>query len=183
MSAAGIQRKVNEAQKRKVRLEAERQAIEDRLAFLEGQSKALAFPAHHEGIAGAKAELKKANADALRLQGNLEATDRLIVKVDEKLQGLEGDLRQAEAKKLTADRDRLEETALGKWLEAWELRGQAESAGIEFDGLRGQVEELNARLRGMGRHAPGFAVLSGSDARKKADVLSRLRALGAEVPA
>lgn len=183
MSAAGIRRKVGEAQKRKARLEAERQAIVDRLAFLEGQSKALAHPAHHEGDTGAKAELKKVNADVLRLQKSLEATDRLIAKADTKLRGLEVDLRQAEAGEMTVKRDRLEETALEKWLAAWELRGQAESAKVEFHELRGQVEDLNARLRSMGRHAPGFAVMSGSDARQRKEVESRLRALRSKVPA
>lgn len=183
MSSSGIQRKVDESQKRKARLEAERQAIVDRLAFLEGQSKALAHPAHHEGDAGAKAELKKVNADVLRLQKSLEATDRLIGKAEDKLQALEAELRQAEADELTGERDGLEERALGKWLAAWELRGQADGAKVEFHELRGQVEELNARLRSMGRHAPGFVIMSGSDERQRAEVESRLRALGAKVPA
>ena len=106
MSAAEIKRQIEKDEKRKARLEAEHQAIEDRVVFLQSQVKSVAYPAQHEGDAGAKAELKAANADALRLQKSLEATDRLIGKVDAKLQALELDLKQAEADEMTVERDR-----------------------------------------------------------------------------
>ncbi len=183
MSSETVKRQIAKEEKKSAELEAERTAIVDRIKYLRSHAKSLAFPAHHEGDAGAKAELKATNADIQRLQPALEAKGRLIGKTEDKLQALEVDLRQAEANELTAERDQLEKQTLGKWLEAQELRGQSESAKVEFEGLRDRVEGLNARLRQMGRHAPGFTVIHGSDERKRAEVESRLRELRSKVTA
>ena len=178
MNSKNLKRKVAEVEGHLDEISTAQQAIEDRTEFLKQRAKALAYPAHQQGEKQAQKKLNETNAEIQKLVPEYEANDQEIAELNERLAGLQNELKVAITDETIVEHDRMEVIALEKYLEADDLRQETRAAKAEFEELWREVEQLNARIRSMGGHAPGHQpFIQGNDERRRAEVERRIQDL------
>ncbi len=149
MKKAEIENNLAGAEKEKAELTQQLQEIEDRIAYLENERKALAFVTREGGDADAIRKKRSIEIELGRLRQKQTRASDQIKGSEDMLDALNADLREAQIEEAQADRDRKALAVVEVWVKLTQMDKDRQEAADELDRRNAAVREAEIKLHSM----------------------------------